>query len=387
MTQAISTKTGKIPQFAYVRILACFGVVLLHTLFASSLALEPSGSAPFAAQAWQNNLMWGVPCFLMTTGALLLNPEKNISLHKIYTKYVKRITITLVVFTLVFAALDPLMEGSKFSFSSVVGNWIRNVVTDGSWAHMWYLYLLIGIYAMLPVYRAIIRSCSDREIQYICAIFVLFVSVLPMTELFDFKIGFYLCTTIIYPLYPILGYAIFNGKIKFSRLTSAIILIGCTVSIVLLTYFRINYADICFDVDALGVFDELFGYASVFVIGQGVCIYSLLCGLKCDSRGILKDEGKHACREIHSSLNNVDGMPDSTSERKSLYTIDKCTFGAYLIHMIFLKYVLICKHVNPLVYTGVKMVCCVLLMAIVFFIVSLIVTWVLRKIPGIKSFL
>lgn len=362
MTQAISTKTGKIPQFAYVRILACFGVVLLHTLFASSLALEPSGSAPFAAQAWQNNLMWGVPCFLMTTGALLLNPEKNISLHKIYTKYVKRITITLVVFTLVFAALDPLMEGSKFSFSSVVGNWIRNVVTDGSWAHMWYLYLLIGIYAMLPVYRAIIRSCSDREIQYICAIFVLFVSVLPMTELFDFKIGFYLCTTIIYPLYPILGYAIFNGKIKFSRLTSAIILIGCTVSIVLLTYFRINYADLCFGADKLGIFDELFGYASIFVIGQGVSIYNLICSMK-----------------IEAGL--------SEKKEKFIFAIDKCTFGAYLIHMIFLKYALLCKHFNPLNYAGAQMTGVVLLMAICFFVGSLAITWVLRKIPGIKSFL
>lgn len=386
MTQAISIKQGKLPQFAYIRIIACFGVVLLHTLYASSLVLE--GSAGFVAQAWQNNLMWGVPCFLMTTGALLLNPDKKIGLRKIFTKYIKRIAITLVVFTLVFATLDPLMAGEKFSISSVVFDWIRNTVTDGSWAHMWYLYLLIGIYAMLPVYRAIIKSCSDLQIKYLCIIFVLFVSVLPMTELFGLKIGFYLCTTIIYPIYPILGYAIFSGKINIGRLNAFIILAGCTISIVFLTYFRINYADICFDVDALGVFDELFGYASIFVIGQGVGIYSLLCGLKCDNREkILKDGGKHDCKEISSAKSDVDGMPGSVSERKFLYTIDKCTFGAYLIHMIFLKYILICKHVNPLLYTGFKMVGCVLLMAIIFFVVSLVVTWALRKIPGIKSFL
>lgn len=397
MTQVISTnsiKQGKVPQFAWVRVISCFAIIILHTLYASSLALKPADgvSISFVAEAWQNNLMWAVPCFLMTTGALLLNPDKTIGLKKIYSKYIKRIVLTLLFFTFVFATLDPIMAGKKFSLASVAGNWIRNVITDGSWAHMWYLYLLIGIYVMLPVYRAVINYCTDAQIKYLCSVLIFFISVLPMTELFGIKTGFYLCTTLIYPVYPLLGYAIYNKKINISKLNALILLIGCTVSIVVLTNFGRNYADLCFDQNSLTLFNEFFGYASIFVIGQGVGIYSFICSLNCSRKEEklaeeLQDwtEAKHATKE--DFWGPGDKKKKNAIPNKRLFDIDKCTFGIYLIHMILLKYVLLCKGFNPLSFTGVKMVGSVLLMSICFFVISLYITKVLRKIPGIRSFL
>ena len=96
-----------IKQFPYIRIFACFAIVLLHTLFASNAYYDGliTGTEKLVTQTAENMLMWAVPCFLMITGALLLDENKNLTGKKIF-KYTRRMVISLLVFTLLFQILD-----------------------------------------------------------------------------------------------------------------------------------------------------------------------------------------------------------------------------------------------------------------------------------------
>ena len=97
----------RIPQFAYVRTIACIAIVFLHCVNSGRVyhaaAITPQQTAwAFAACS---ALMWAVPCFLMVTGALLLDPAREIGPKKLFGKYIKRMVEALVVFTLIFTLI------------------------------------------------------------------------------------------------------------------------------------------------------------------------------------------------------------------------------------------------------------------------------------------
>ena len=69
---------------------------------------------------------------------------------------------------------------------------------------------------------------------------------------------------------------------------------------------------------------------------------------------------------------------------KFVLEIDKCSFGIYLIHMIFVRGIL--KHTKLHPYgAGSPFVLIGLTLGI--FLVSFILTWILKKIPGVKKIL
>ena len=113
--------------------------------------------------------MWAVPIFVMVSGALLLNPNKEISIHTILFKYIKRMLIALVIFGLVFQIYDVLIAQGTLGVSTVIDG-LKNIFQATSWAHLWYIYLLIGLYCMLPIFKGFIKSASDEELKFVLAI-------------------------------------------------------------------------------------------------------------------------------------------------------------------------------------------------------------------------
>lgn len=194
MTQAISTKNN-IDQFVWIRVIACLFIVLLHTLFASNVYFEDTITPGqlLASQTVERLLMWAVPCFLMVTGALLLQPAKEIPAKKLLGKYMKRIALALVCFTLLFQIMDYLAGDQE----TVLGGWLSNLLQGHSWAHVWYLYLMLGIYLMIPFYKMITRQADLKQVWALILIIVFFVSVLPMVGFAGLETGFYIPTQLI----------------------------------------------------------------------------------------------------------------------------------------------------------------------------------------------
>lgn len=337
--------------YSYLRALACLAIVLLHTADASVMMY---GDALDGAQrVWSMSMvycmMWAVPCFVMVTGALLLDPEKEISYRKLYGKYILRIVLALFVFGLIFRCFDILMNHENWSVSGVLqGLW--NIVTGSSWAHLWYLYLLIGIYLLLPFYRKIAAHSSDREIRYLLGIYALFLSVLPLTGMVNVDVAFYIHTATIYPFYLFLGWAISTGRLNIPRPGGAVLLLVGTALIVTTVRYRyLNGAE---------VLAKLHGYSSLFVILQCAGMFALLRPADPEEKG------------------------DSLI-RKLLLKIDGCSFGIYLIHMIFLRLILRYYQFDPYEY-GIWMIP-VLCLAV--FAVTWLTTWIVKKLPGFRKIL
>ena len=93
-----STKNNRVPQLSLMRCIACIGIVVLHTVFAASQYFADSitPTQNMFSRMVDNNMMWAVPVFLMVTGALQLDPGKELPLKKLFGRYLLRILIALI---------------------------------------------------------------------------------------------------------------------------------------------------------------------------------------------------------------------------------------------------------------------------------------------------
>ena len=114
-------------------------------------------------------MYWAVPVFLMITGALLLNPEKDITYKKCFL-YARRILLALVLFGTTFALV--MMVGSHQPIN--IGQALLQVFEDKSFAHLWYLYILIGLYLTLPVIKGFINSASRETLGTLLLVLFVF---------------------------------------------------------------------------------------------------------------------------------------------------------------------------------------------------------------------
>ncbi|MGN0478418.1 MAG: acyltransferase, partial [Hominenteromicrobium sp.] len=186
-------RAARVHAFSYIRAIACIAIVVLHTVFCavSLFAQEASQTQALVSKAVVNNLMWAVPCFLMVSGALLLDPGKEISVRKIFRKYIPRMLIALAAFCILFRVLEILVNQEPVTWSTVFSG-LYEILAGTSWSHMWYLYLMIGIYLLLPFYKKITAHSSPAEIRYLLLICVVFLSLLPALKIWNISVGFYI---------------------------------------------------------------------------------------------------------------------------------------------------------------------------------------------------
>src|SRR5699024_11350401 len=104
-------------------------VVLLHVVSGVTAILSAEMTSDQRAVYYTLKALMtaGVPLFLMISGALLLNPEKEISVKKIFTHYLRRILLAHRLFIFIYpdSTLPESRHGSisyaVFTFNNNTG--------------------------------------------------------------------------------------------------------------------------------------------------------------------------------------------------------------------------------------------------------------------------
>lgn len=326
-----STDVRRIPQFSYIRTVACFAIVLLHCFNNARVyhADTISGTQTTAAFAVCSALMWAVPCFLMVTGALLLQRDRVITAKKLFGKYIKRMAIALVVFTLIFT----FIRHDSASGTGIAEEFIDGLLHNHCMAYLWYLYLMLALYLLMPLFKLIVNKATDRQLWVLAGVLLLICSVLPLLSYFGVDAALYIPTQIVYGVYLLLGFLIYRHPLDVRD--SAIIFALCTA---VLPFITIMLAPT--DIDAAG----LTAYNSPLVVLQSAAAFSMMLGIKRDANGFVS-------------------------------SVDRCSFGIYLIHMIFVRLSMSELGFDPFDYGAAAFI----LMAAVFFLASYAITFALKK--------
>lgn len=346
----METKRREIHFLSELRAVSCIAIVLLHTFYAASAYAAPGSTAHLAAISVRNLMMWAVPCFVMVSGALLLDQARVITYRKIFQKYILRILLALVLFSVGFQVFDDITGNSGLHLTTLLHG-LQNAVTGQSWKHMWYLYLIIALYLLLPFYRKIAAGLTKKDSYYLLGVYFVFLSLIPMLQTLTQKsTAFYLCVYSIYPFYFFLGDAFFQKRIFQKRWILALLAVGGTAAMLLLTM-------LCEKKQTASLSELLTSYAFPPIALQSAGIFGLMAV-------------------------KADRTPKWLSW--ILRQIDQCSFGVYLLHMLFLKLVLVVWKWNPYSHGGFLVI---LALAIAVFLCSFGCIWLLKRIPGLKKIL
>lgn len=215
-------KNGRIFWLDATRVVAIFGVVLLH---AAAPSLYKFGS--IEPEEWHiANIIDAftrpaVPLFFMVSGALLLG--RSIGLPQLKPRLI-RLIVPLVAWSIIYLAIgaitNPNIDFIRLS--------LRASITPTMY-HLWFLYALVGLYLCLPLVGPVIQAASHTQIRYGLVLWVLASGVIPVLEkIAGVQSKIELSTMTGYMGYMVLGYVLVktprpSRKQAFIALTMIII--------------------------------------------------------------------------------------------------------------------------------------------------------------------
>ncbi|MBR3275995.1 MAG: acyltransferase [Eubacterium sp.] len=344
-------KTEKVKEYSYLRTIACIAIIFIHVLNQGISKYAASIPTTYMAY-WSvlNNMKWGVPAFMMVTGMLLLDPERKVTYPKLFSSYVARALKALICFGVIFTVLDTIYAaGTGSNPGETFKNGIYAVFAGQSWAHLWYLYALIGLYLLLPFYRMIAAKARQQDMKYLLGVYIAFLSILPFVTGWDIKIGFYIHVSSIYPFWMFFGFYLKKWGFKKNFSHYLIWTVIATAAIIIVTVIRWKLL--------INPLDRLFNYSSVLVILQTYGITGMVHYLK------MRDDGK---------------------ADRFLLAADRHSFGIYLIHMIFIWLAYTVLKWDPFLHGGFLGV---VLLVVISFVLAWIADIFLRKVPFFNKIL
>lgn len=288
-----------------VKTIAIWSVVLCHVVAA------PFSGGIIGTTPWYSALLWAslthmcVPLFFMASGALLLKPERELTLKKLYTKNLARILAALFFWALCYKLVSLKLMDS-LTLPDVVDA-VKHLLLFHHEEHFYYLHITLLAYAALPVMRLVVRYADKRLLRYALTLWfllgILYPTVRtfwPFTLLNGVPVQWRMNMTYASIGYMLLGYYLSVYHPNPNRMHSLL---------ALLTGFPLAFWGTCFATYTAGRTNEH------FLEGMGLAMFLAALG----AWGL--------CQTV----------PLSQAGRKLVGFISRASFCVYLTHIFFLQ--------------------------------------------------
>ncbi|MBF0386778.1 MAG: acyltransferase family protein [Candidatus Omnitrophica bacterium] len=161
----------------YIRAIAAFGVVLVHV---AADVITEWGAIP-NSQWWSANIYDSlargcVPMFIMVSGALLL-PHQD-SMRDFFRKRVNRVLVPFLTWTILYLIWKKVFYKPDLGLAQSFGM----AIDGGVWFHLWFFYVLAGMYLVTPIFRIFIAHASRAQVGYFISIWFILGSFLPFLD-------------------------------------------------------------------------------------------------------------------------------------------------------------------------------------------------------------
>ncbi|MBQ8703161.1 MAG: acyltransferase family protein [Bacteroidales bacterium] len=141
--------SGRVAYLDVIRIVATFGVIALH-VFATGYHTNVGTYNWYVSAIGDSLVRWSVPLFVMISGALFLQPAKEISYSILLRKYIPRLVLAYVFWSLSYSAVlsaGYIVQGRELRLGLLMPHF-----------HLWYLPMLMGVYLLIPLLRKIVTD-------------------------------------------------------------------------------------------------------------------------------------------------------------------------------------------------------------------------------------
>lgn len=329
-----------------LKVIAVFMVIVAHAN--DCIILNQDGNFNFEWGTYIGSLYrFAVPLFVLISGVLLLPTKLN--LLEFYKKRLWRILPALLFWGLAYVLFDGTILNPK-TWDKIFMDIVRLPLSFGDASpHLWYLYMLVGLYLIIPLISPWVAKATKRELEMVLGIFI-FSTFIPYLKFLtglafgvcdwnEFHSFYYLSGFIGYLLMGYYLYTYLPGwSIKAKRWTGMFLF---------LTGYGITYyltISVPFSIPNI---EMVWYYCSPNVLLEAVGIFMLL-------EGITIKEGFFL---------------------KMINAIAHYSFGIFLVHYFFIGSIFRYMAVHFGLHPGLN----VLVSATLTLMIALVVTWLLAR--------
>jgi surface polysaccharide O-acyltransferase-like enzyme len=326
------------------RVLAVLAVVCLHVAAGIVSGVQDWSSV----QWWEGNMFdaatrWCVPVLVMVSGALLLDSKRREEAASFYRKRAARILIPLLfwsTFYLGWRYLKGWNKGTPPSASELGGS----VLHGAPYFHLWYLYMIAGLYIVTPPLRLMLRAVGRTTLYWIvAALFLANGANSAVTVLLQYDLGLPQHWFISYLPYFVAGHLIATSTWQLQTWKLALGLL-CSIAVTATGCYLVS--------SELGLQRGLYfyNYLSITVIPMSLCVMLLL-------------------------KQNPALLP-----ARAASSLGKLSLGIYLIHPVLLE-LLHHQQITPERYPALLSIPAITLLS---YSAAAILSWVIGQIPLLR---
>lgn len=148
-----------------IKLIAIFSVVMIHVSAQYLTVYCTAGAWQFdASAAWRSLCAAGVPLFLMCSGALMLRPEKELPLKRLYLHNILRLVIAMLVWSFAYKLWGLYFSGQLNGAG--IARSLKEILLFDQRFHFYYLHIMLLVYFFLPVTRSFVKNASEKEMNY-----------------------------------------------------------------------------------------------------------------------------------------------------------------------------------------------------------------------------
>lgn len=161
----MSTEKERIKWMDVVRVLAIVAVVVCHVIETEYYSVRIKGTAISDLSWYFQNLSFtfgrfGVPLFLMLTGALMLGREYDFK--NFYRRSFLPLLLTTEIWIVINYAFSCYQYAGEFSIKQLA--YMMAFMRPSSLNHMWYMPMILGIYLVIPLLAKALRGVLFSDI-------------------------------------------------------------------------------------------------------------------------------------------------------------------------------------------------------------------------------
>lgn len=344
----------KIVYLDILRILASFAVIAIHVSAPNWNKFAVNTFEWCAFNIFNGISRWAVPVFCMISGALFLDTDRPVKIKNLYKKNILKLVTSFCFWSVVYFWLIKMFY--KPTYLEMSKTEIVSSLVEGYY-HMWYVYLIVGFYIVVPILRKI--TSSKESTMYFIMVSLVFTFLIPgiimVPKLSWFKISIdqaFFHLTLGYLPYFFMGHYIAKYGLK-KKFLAIIYTLG------ILSFIIVPFGTLFFSQENGSFYRELYEYYSIPVLFQSLFVFVFV-------KDVFEDR--------------------KYSERteKFISCISKDTYGVYMLHVgviciieWYLKFH--SATINPYIAMPI----------LIFgtYLISEIISFILNRIPVVKKYI
>lgn len=253
-----------------LRILSCVAIIVIHVskqwvdIGSGSQTLLAGLNRQMLVNVYDSLSRFAVPCFVMISGAFILDNPKNLNYKAFYRKSFRHVVVPTFMFTILYTLFKAGMNLA--GTGSGWGDVLSGLVTGKPFYHMWYLYMLIGVYLLAPWVLRVKNEIGERAFEKVTVVFLILATA-SMWTVGETKLAWNLGMAFCYLGYFAIGYVLRKRIGKSTKVSVLALTAGLLIEVFNgIMYYWAHYVSAKgFPLSIIGPFSPLVVLSSVLI--------------------------------------------------------------------------------------------------------------------------